>query len=78
MSDFAPVPGMEFEAPIVELENKIEELLSFTQTTDVDLSGQIDELRRKCDEKKRAIYAHLTPWQKVQIARHPKRPLVTD
>ncbi len=78
MSEVATTPGMEFEAPIVELENKIEELLAFTQSTDVDLSGQIDEMRRKCDEKKRVIYAHLTPWQKVQIARHAKRPMLTD
>lgn len=78
MNEIAPVPGMEFEAPIVELENKIEELMSFSATTDLDLSGQIEELRRKCHEKKRAIYAHLTPWQRVQIARHPKRPVLTD
>ncbi len=78
MTEISPVPGMEFEAPIVELENRIEELLSFTQTTDVDLSGQIDEMRRKCDEKKKAIYSHLSPWQKVQIARHPNRPTFSD
>ncbi len=70
--------GLEFEAPIVELEAKIEELRSFSQTTEVDLSGQIEELERKCDEKKRAIYSHLTPWQRVLIARHPERPLITD
>ncbi|MEM7262496.1 MAG: acetyl-CoA carboxylase carboxyltransferase subunit alpha [Planctomycetota bacterium] len=78
MTDFAPTPGMEFEAPIVELENKISELQAFTESTDVDLSGQLDEMRRKCDEKTRAIYSHLTPWQKVQIARHPQRPMLTD
>ena len=71
-------PGLEFEAPIVELEAKIEELRNFTQSSEVDLSGQIEELVRKCDEKKRAIYAHLTPWQMVLIARHPDRPLLTD
>ncbi|MCI0651884.1 MAG: acetyl-CoA carboxylase carboxyltransferase subunit alpha [Planctomycetes bacterium] len=70
--------GLEFEGPIVELEAKIEELRSFSATADVDLSGQIEELQKKCDEKKRAIYARLTPWQKVQIARHPDRPLTTD
>lgn len=78
MNEIAPVPGMEFEAPIVELENKIEELMSFSATTELDLSGQIDELRNKCQEKKRVIYAHLTPWQRVLIARHPRRPMLTD
>ncbi|MEE8142732.1 MAG: acetyl-CoA carboxylase carboxyltransferase subunit alpha [Planctomycetota bacterium] len=73
-----PTQGLEFEAPIVELESKIEELRSFSETTEVDLSGQIEELERKCDEKKRAIYSHLTPWQKVLIARHPDRPGLTD
>ncbi|MFQ5653580.1 MAG: acetyl-CoA carboxylase carboxyltransferase subunit alpha, partial [Planctomycetota bacterium] len=78
MEHGSPAPGLEFEAPIVELEARIGELRSFSQTSEVDLSGQIEELERKCDEKKRAIFAHLTPWQKVQIARHPNRPLLTD
>ncbi|MFN0058300.1 MAG: acetyl-CoA carboxylase carboxyltransferase subunit alpha [Planctomycetota bacterium] len=78
MNETAQVTGLEFEAPIVELESKIKELLTFSETTDVDLSGQIEEMRRKCDEKKRAIYARLTPWQRVQIARHADRPLFTD
>ncbi len=73
-----PAPGLDFEAPIVELEARINELSAFSQSSDVDLSGQIEELVRKCDEKKRAIYSHLTPWQRVQIARHPQRPLVSD
>ena len=71
-------PGLEFEAPIIELEAKIEELRSFSQATDVDLSGQIDELERKCAEKKKAIYDHLTPWQKVLVARHPQRPRLSN
>ena len=78
MDHASPSPGLEFEAPIVELEARISELRAFSQSSDVDLSGQIDELVRKCDEKKRAIYSHLTPWQRVQIARHPQRPLVSD
>ncbi len=78
MEHGSPPAGLEFEAPIVELEAKIQELRTFSQTTDVDLSGQIEELENKCDEKKRAIYARLTPWQKVQIARHQERPLVSD
>jgi len=70
--------GLDFEAPILELEQKIEELKSFSQTTQVDLSDQIEKLIERCNEKKRAIFSKLTPWQKVLTARHPRRPLSTD
>jgi acetyl-CoA carboxylase carboxyl transferase subunit alpha len=70
--------GLDFEAPILELESKIEELRTFSQSTDVDLSGQIEQLIERCNEKKKAIFSKLTPWQKVQTARHPGRPLTTD
>ena len=69
---------LDFEAPIIELEKKIEELRTFAESTEVDLSGQIEKLVKKCDEKKRAIFNSLTPWQKIQLARHPQRPLTTD
>lgn len=69
---------LDFEAPIIELEKKIEELRTFAESTDVDLSGQIEKLVTKCDEKKRAIFSNLTPWQKIQLARHPQRPRTTD
>jgi len=72
------VHRLDFEAPIVELENKIEELRTFAQSTEVDLSGQIDKLEAKCQEKKKAIFANLTPWQRIQLARHPDRPLTSD
>jgi len=70
--------GLDFEAPILELEAKIEELRNFSQTTQVDLSDQIEQLLDRCNDKKRAIFSKLTPWQKVQTARHPKRPLATN
>ena len=69
---------LDFEAPIIELEKKIEELRTFAESTEVDLSGQIEKLVTKCDEKKRAIFSSLTPWQKIQLARHPQRPLTSD
>ncbi len=69
---------LDFEGPILELENKIEELRSFSVSTNVDLSDQIAQLTDRLNEKKRAIYSKLTPWQKVQVARHPERPLSTD
>ncbi len=70
--------GLEFEMPILELEEKIEELKHFSQSTQVDLSDQIRELEQRCNERKRAIFSKLTPWQKVLTARHPKRPLTSD
>ena len=70
--------ALDFEAPIIELESKIEELRTFSQSTDVDLSGQIEQLIERCNEKKRAIFSKLTPWQKVLTARHPGRPLTSD
>jgi acetyl-CoA carboxylase carboxyl transferase subunit alpha len=69
---------LDFERPIVELESKIEELVSFGATTEVDLSAQIEELRRKAADLVREIYAGLTPWQRIQIARHPQRPTFAD
>ncbi|MBI4585156.1 MAG: acetyl-CoA carboxylase carboxyltransferase subunit alpha [Planctomycetes bacterium] len=69
---------LDFEAPILELEAKIEELRSFSLSTNVDLSDQIAQLSERCNEKKRAIFSKLTPWQKVQTARHPNRPLTSD
>ena len=70
--------SLDFEAPIIELEAKIDELKQFSQSTDVDLSDQIEKLQLRCEEKKRAIFAKLTPWQKVQLARHPDRPVTSD
>ncbi len=78
MENESSAHGLDFEAPIVELENRISELRTFSESSEIDLSGQLEELQRKCEEKKRAIYSHLNPWQRVQIARHPQRPLTSD
>ncbi len=78
MENESSAHGLDFEAPIVELENRIAELRTFSESSEIDLSGQLEELQRKCEEKKRAIYSHLNPWQRVQIARHPQRPLTSD
>lgn len=78
MSQQPRIAGLDFEAPILELESKIEELRSFSLSTNVDLTDQIKQLIDRCNETKRAIYSKLTPWQKVQTARHPNRPLTSD
>lgn len=70
--------GLEFEKPILELERKIEELKKFTSSENIDLQSEIDRLQEKLDNLKREIFANLTPWQRVQIARHPQRPYTLD
>lgn len=70
--------GLDFEKPILELERKIEELKAFTSQEDIDLSGEIKKLEAKLKEVKKNIFENLTPWQRVQIARHPKRPFTFD
>lgn len=70
--------GLDFEKPILELERKIEELKKFTSSEKIDLSSEIRKLDDRLDKLKREIFDNLTPWQRVQIARHPKRPYTLD
>ncbi|MBI4576329.1 MAG: acetyl-CoA carboxylase carboxyltransferase subunit alpha [Planctomycetes bacterium] len=74
----APENPLGFEAPIEELEKKIQELEAFAASTEMDLTAQIAQLKVRCTELKRDIYGGLSPWQRVQIARHPNRPATTD
>jgi acetyl-CoA carboxylase carboxyl transferase subunit alpha len=70
--------GLDFEKPIVELENKIQELKNFTSHKKINLSSEIKRLEEKLTNLKEEIYTNLTPWQRVQIARHPARPYTLD
>ncbi|KOO46845.1 acetyl-CoA carboxylase carboxyl transferase subunit alpha [Priestia koreensis] len=72
------VGELEFERPIVELRNKIQELKDFSKSTDVDLTSEIDKLENRLSKVETDIYDHLTPWNRVQIARHPERPTTSD
>lgn len=67
---------LDFEKPIAELEDKIEEMKKLNET--VDLNSEISKLEKKVNKLKRDIYSKLTRWQKVQIARHPQRPYTLD
>ncbi len=69
---------LEFEKPIVALEEKLHQLLAESEQSDIDLSDQIEEMRGRLTETKEKIYANLTPWQRVQIARHTQRPFMLD
>jgi len=74
----AEVEGLDFEKPVVQLEKKIEELKSLDVNEKVNFSQEIKSLEKKCDKLKKEIFGNLTPWQKVQLARHPRRPYTLD
>lgn len=67
---------LEFEKPIKELESKIEEMRKFEH--ELDIKDEIKNLERKVDDLKVNVYANLSRWQKVQLARHPERPYTRD
>ncbi len=69
---------LDFEQPIADLENKIEELKSLSTVSDGILKKEIDGLTKKVDELRESIFANLTRWQRVQLARHPGRPYTLD
>jgi len=70
--------GLDFEKPITELEKKIQELKSFIVEKKIDLSSEVRRLEDKLEHLKKTTYGNLTAWQRVQIARHPKRPYTLD
>lgn len=70
--------GLDFEKPIVELERKIDELKRLSSDEKMNLTSEIKKLEGKLEKLKKGIYENLTPWQRVQIARHPKRPFTLD
>ncbi len=70
--------GLDFEKPIVELEKKIEELKSVATRQDIDFSSEVSRLEAKLEIIKGQVYENLTPWQRIQISRHPKRPYTLD
>jgi len=66
-----------FERPVVELEKKIQELQG-TSNEGIDLSGEIASAKKKLEKALKEIFDNLTPWQRVQVARHPLRPYTMD
>jgi acetyl-CoA carboxylase carboxyl transferase subunit alpha len=69
---------LEFEKPIVELEQTIESLRKQADEQKIDLSAQIKSIEEKLETTRKEIFTNLTPWQRVQLARHPKRPYMLD
>ena len=69
---------LDFEKPLVELEDKLTEMRELNAETQDDLSNEIEALEERVEQLRTSIYRNLTRWQRVQIARHPERPYTLD
>lgn len=69
---------LDFEQPVRELEEKISEFKQLAANSSSDLSEEVQRLEERAQNIRRAIYDHLTPSQRIQIARHPARPTSLD
>ena len=69
---------LDFEKPLVELEAKIRELQEFGSRRKINIHSEIEKLSVKLERMRKEIYSNLTPWQRIQIARHPERPYTLD
>jgi len=67
---------LDFEKPIFELENKLEEMKKFSENLDIE--HDIIRLEEKVRQLKEELYGNLSRWQRVQLARHPERPYTLD
>ena len=69
---------LDFEKPIVEIQNKIDELKKMSEESGMDLNNQIETFEQQAQDYKKELYSKLKPSQKLQIARHPERPNFLD
>lgn len=69
---------LEFEKPVIELEKRIAELKQFSGSKNIDLTEEIRNLEEKLNSLRKGVYKSLSPWQRIQIARHPQRPYTLD
>src|ERR1700748_2783534 len=71
---------LDFEKPIIELQNKLEDLRAHPEKHSLGISfeEELQIIEKKIEETRRQIFLNLTPWQRVQLARHPKRPFTLD
>jgi len=65
---------LDFEKPVEELSKELEKLKEVASKSKVDLSKSVTELEEKIQDKIVELYSNLTPWQRVQVSRHPERP----
>lgn len=69
---------LDFEKKIIEIEEKIKMLNTLAKDSDVNIDKELNRLQQKLEKQIKLSYANLTPWQRVQIARHPERPQCMD
>ena len=69
---------LDFEKPIIDIENEIEKLRQMSETSGLDLSAQIEDFEKQAKNRKKELYSKLKPSQKLQIARHQERPKFLD
>lgn len=78
MSDPQKLDGLAFERPLLELEQKAQELRRLALSTHLDLTGEIEALEERLRRQTAEVYTSLTPWERVNVARHADRPLTSD
>ncbi len=69
---------LDFEKPIAELEQKIQDIKAHAEAEDIDMAEELSRLEEKARKLKEEVYSNLSRWQKVQLARHPQRPHTLD
>src|SRR5262245_11460968 len=71
---------LDFERPIIELQRKLEELKKHPEShsLEISLETEIQQIERKIEDERRRVFSDLSAWQRVQLARHPKRPFTLD
>jgi acetyl-CoA carboxylase carboxyl transferase subunit alpha len=70
--------SLEFEKPLLDLEKQLEEIVKSSHDSDLDFTTEIKAIEKKIEQTKRHVYSDLSPWQKVQLSRHPNRPYSLD
>ncbi len=69
---------LDFEKPVAELEGKVEELRHLADGEELNIADEVGKLQAQAERMLRQTYGKLTPWQRVQVARHPNRPHTSD
>ena len=70
--------ALDFEKPVKALEDQIKELEELAEKPDINISSEIKALHKKVNTLVKEVYSNLTPWERVQLARHPRRPHAED
>lgn len=69
---------LDFELPIKDLQEQYEKACQIGEDNDVDVTNTCEQIELKLEETKKEIYKNITPWQRVQLSRHPNRPYTMD